>query len=349
MLKLSDLKVPHTRYSKKRVYLYAALMTGLVAAIWWALVIIYNPTHVPAGAFDYRSLDLSAAAKATYSNEPISVVKDLGIHNNVRQQLISFDVPKDGLSEYGLMTLPKNKPVGKYPVIILCHGYSSPQAYSTLESYIGDMDFYSRHGFAVIKPDYRGNGFSLTDGTPDGAFYSMSYNTDVMSLIAAVKSTSYLDKNNINMWGHSMGGYVALRATVLSPDVKNLILLAAPVGTPQDLFADYTPISDTNNSLAQDIRQDQLALHGTPLSNPTYWNKTSPLSYLANTKAHIEINVGTADKIVPPKFSADLSQALDKLNITHQYFVYKGGPHGLGRQRSLIWSRSLSLLVNNKF
>lgn len=350
MLKLKKLRLPKTRFSKKRAYLYGALVTGLVAAGWWLLAIFYEPTHLPPSAFYYKNLDLSVAAKAHYSNKAITLVKDFGVTDNVRKELISFDVPKDGLSEYGLMTMPKDQPPGgKYPVIILCHGYSDPQAYSTLESYIGDMNFYSQHGFVVIKPDYRGNGFSLTDGTPDGAYYSMSYNTDVMSLIAAVKSTNYLNKDDINLWGHSMGAYVALRAAVLSPDINNVILLAGPVGTPQDLYADYTPISDTNNTLAQDIRLQQLTAHGTPLSNPAYWDKVSPLSYLARTKAHIQIHVGTADKVVPPKFSADLSQALDGLHITHQYFVYKGAPHGLGRQRPQIWSRSLNLLKNNHF
>lgn len=350
-LKLKKLHIPKTRFSKKRIYLYLALATGVIAAIWWLLAIFYDPVHQPPSAFYYKNLDLSLAAKARYTDKAITVVKDMGLSNNVRKELISFDVPKDGLSEYGLMTLPKDKPAAghQYPVIILCHGYSDPQAYSTLESYIGDMDFYSQHGFAVVKPDYRGNGFSLTDGTPDGAYYSMSYNTDVMSLIAAVKSTTYLNKNDINLWGHSMGAYVALRAAVLSPDIKNVVLMAGPVGTPQDMYADYKPISDTNNTLAQDIRLQQLTTHGTPLSNPAYWEKASPLSYLAKIKAHIQIHVGTADRIVPPKFSADLSQSLDRLHITHQYFVYKGAPHGLGQQRPQIWKRSLNLFENNRF
>jgi dipeptidyl aminopeptidase/acylaminoacyl peptidase len=332
------------RISRLQAFLYICVLTALGAAVWWLLVIFYVPAHPSSAASDYKSLDLAVAKTATYSNGPITVIKDFGVSNNVHKELISFDVPKDGLSEYGLMTLPANQPDSKYPVIILCHGYASPQAYSTLETYLEDMSFYSRHGFAVIKPDLRGNGFSLADGTPDGAYYSMSYNTDVMSLIAAVKSTSYLDSSNLSLWGHSMGSYVALRAGVLSPDVKNVILLASPVGTPQNMYADYTAISDTNNQIAQEIRNDQLTAHGTPLSNPSFWNKTSPLNYLKGLKARVQIHVGTNDKIVPPKFSDDLDKALSAQHIPHQYFIYKGGQHGLVRQRTTIWDRSLQLL-----
>lgn len=331
------------RVPKKKVYLYLSLLTAAIAIVWWILAFYYFPNHPSAQSQYYDSLDLSLARQASYTNGPIKVIKDFGTANGVHKELVNFDVPKDGLSEYGLMTLPAGQ-AKNYPVLILCHGYSSPQAYSTLESYIGDMNFYSQHGFAVIKPDYRGNGFSLSYGLPTGAYYSMAYNTDVMSLIAAIKSTNYLNKDNISLWGHSMGAYIALRAAVLSADIKNLILLSGPVGTPQDMYADYQPISDNNNPLALEVRDQELQAHGTPLSNPEYWNKVTPLSYLKDIKAHVQIHVGTADKVVPPKFSADLDRILNRDHIAHQYFIYKGGHHGLGQQRGLIWSRSLTLL-----
>ncbi|HEU5004761.1 MAG TPA: alpha/beta fold hydrolase [Candidatus Saccharimonadales bacterium] len=336
-------KKANQRAPKKRIFLSMAWLTAVFALILWFLVFYYTPTHPSAKALYYKSLDLSQARQATYVGKPIEKVKDFGVVNNVREQLVVFNVSKDGLSEYALMTLPKDPPKnGHYPTIILCHGYANPEAYSTLETYINDMDFYSQHGFAVIKPDFRGNGFSVASGTPDGAYYSMSYNTDVMSLIASVKQTGYLDKNNISLWGQSMGAYVALRAAVVSPDIKHVVLLSGPVGTPQDMYLDYTPISDFNNPAATEIRLQEINAHGTPASNPAYWNKTTPLSYLKLIKANIQIHVGSKDQIVPPKFSADLNSRLNKLKIPHEYYVYPNGDHGLGAQRGLVWPRSLT-------
>jgi len=149
--------------------------------------------YVPRASY-YKSLDLSLARQTIYSNQPIQQVSGLGLMNKVSVYTVRFEVPKDGLSEYGLMTLPSGtQPQGGYPVLILCHGYVNPHSYRTTAQYIQDMEFYSQHGFAVLKPDFRGQGLSYSDGTPDGAFYSMSYNTDVMSLIAAVKHTIYLN------------------------------------------------------------------------------------------------------------------------------------------------------------
>jgi dipeptidyl aminopeptidase/acylaminoacyl peptidase len=172
----------------------------------------------------------------------------------------------------------------------------------------------------------------------------MSYNTDVMSLIAAVKQTSYLNRNDINIWGQSMGGYIALRAAVLSPDIKTAILLASPVGTPQDMFKLYTPISDTDNITARNIRKNELAHLGTPISNPNFWDKASPINYLGSMRAYVMIFVGRQDRIVPYKFSTDLNSALTNSHKAHSYTLYTRGTHGLVPERQLIWRTSLKQL-----
>jgi dipeptidyl aminopeptidase/acylaminoacyl peptidase len=291
----------------------------------------------------YKYLNLDVASKATYNSGTLSTVRDLGVARGVDHKVVQFQVPKDDLTENALLTLPTTpQPEKGYPVVILCHGYVNPVYYSTEKAYLTDMEFYSQHGFAVIKPDFRGQGFSITAGAPEGAYYSMAYNTDVMSLIAAIKATPYLDKNRINLWGHSMGAYVALRAGVLSPDIKNAVLLSGPVGNIQDMFSSYIAISDTNNPTAGSIRAAQLAAHGTPIGNPAYWNKTSPLNYLKNTKTTYQIHTGTADQIVPTRFSADLDNALTRAGKPHEYFIYPAADHGLVNHRGAIWQRSLA-------
>lgn len=293
----------------------------------------------------YDSLDLRIAERAVYHGSPIQKIKNLGVENNVNRYIISFTVPEDNLTEYGLMTEPAapRLPQG-YPVIILCHGFTTPDDYSTENFYLNDMEFYSQHGFAVVKPDFRGQGLSLNDGQAEGAFYSMAYNTDLESLIASVKKTSYLNKDNISLWGHSMGAYIALRTAVLVPGIRNVILLSGPVGTAKDLFTSYFPSSDRANPVAEKIRQAILLKYGTPLTSPGFWAYTSPLNYLDKTSAVIQIHVGSLDRVVPPKFSADLDAALTAAGKPHEYYIYAGGNHGLVAERGFIWQRSLELL-----
>ena len=353
--KLKKKRSPKPLISLGLVIVALALYLGVV---WFYVTQSYNKQPLQTGTLsstaafsgqDYsKSLDLRIAAKASYPSSPITEVKDLGVTDNLDEQTISFKVPTDNLTEYGLMILPAAKePSGGYPTIILCHGYYNPDQYHTTTGYVPDMDFYAQHGFAVIKPDYRGQGMSIDQGSPDGAYYSMGYNTDVMSLISAVRQTPYLNKNNINLWGHSMGAYIALRAAVLSPEIKNVVLLSAPAGTAQDMYSDYSAVSDFDNPVALRMRESILLKYGTPLSDPKFWNTTAPIDYLDQLRANVDINVGLQDHTVPPKFSAELDAALTSAGKAHEYYIYPDGTHGLNQQRMQIWQDSLPLLEKN--
>ena len=295
-----------------------------------------------------NSLDLSLASKADYPSSALSLVRDLGVDAGVKQQIVRFSVPADGLSEYALLVLPTTaQPSQGFPVIVLCHGYTNPAAYSTTLGYLSDMEFYARNGFAVIKPDFRGQGLSSGHGVATSAYYSMAYNTDVMSLISALKDTSYVDKSKINLWGHSMGAYIALRASVMSKDVKDTILLSGPVDNLKQLYVSYVPPSDENNPQALLVRQAIFNKYGTPAENSSFWKNASPATYLNQSNSFYQIHVGELDSVVPPRLSADFDSQLTALHRSHDYYVYADGKHSLATQRPLIWSRSLALLRSN--
>lgn len=291
-----------------------------------------------------RNLDLRVAAENTYPSSSLFVVKKLGTVDGTSRSIIGFQVPVDGLTEFGLMVQPTGqKPPGGYPVIVLCHGYANPATYQTGLNYLDDMKFYAQHGFVVIKPDYRGQGVSINNGQADSGYYSMAYNTDVMSLISALKKTNYIDKSNINLWGHSLGAYVALRAAVLSESVKNLVILSGPVDNLSKMYLEYIPPSDINNLNALKTRQNVFNKYGPPTENTVFWKNASPITHVKRIKAHIQINVGSLDQTVPPIFSADLNDALNQNHISHEYYVYPDGEHSLSAQRDLIWKRSLQV------
>ena len=351
-MKLRQLSAKISHLSLKSILIFVCLLTVLIL-----IYIVGNEVGEPftTKSFNtnqlistnqpYANLDLRIAAQAVYRGNLLKKVSVLGPDHNVQRAIINFSVPADGLTEYGLMTTPSTPPPpAGYPVIILLHGYIQPAAYSTKKAYLPDMEFYSQHGFAVVKPDLRGQGVSIHQGKPEGAYYSMAYNTDILSLIASIKDTPGLNAKNISLWGHSMGAYLALRAAVLSPDIKNVILLSGPVGNVQDMFSSYMPKSDVANPVAFSINKSVLKKYGTPLTNPKFWDYTSPLNFLIHTHAYIQIYVGAKDRIVPPRFSADLSRALNQLNMPHQYFVYPNGKHGLLAERSQIETHSLQAL-----
>ncbi len=292
-----------------------------------------------------HSLDLRLARQATYPSSSIGLVQDLGVEEGLKKQIISFAVPVDHLTEYGLLMLPSSPaPAKGYPVIILCHGYINPEVYKTTSSYLSDMEFYAKNGFAVIKPDFRGQGLSSGQGSSDSAYYSMSYNTDLMSLISSIKDTKYLNKDNINLWGHSMGAYIALRASVVSKDVKNTIFVSGPVDSLKKLYLTYIPPSDENNPRALKTRQAVFAKYGTPGEDSGFWKTANPTAYINQTATRFQIQTGELDEIVPPALSEEFDAYLTSLHHSHEYYVYPDGKHSLIAQRNLIWGRSLAYL-----
>lgn len=348
------------KWSKRKVInrsvfslLLIALYIGLFASVIEIVITNSGPTQkgelLPGQTASLpsfsHSLDLRVAKKNVYPSEPISIVQEVRSDSLITSKTFKYKVAPDGLTEYGLMMLPSTEaPAKGFPTIILCHGYVNPALYSTIYDYTTDMEFYALHGFAVIKPDFRGQGMSINQGKADSAYYSISYNTDLMSLITAIKKTNYLDKDNINMWGHSMGAYLALRTSVVSSDIKNTILLSGPVADLETMYLTYIPPSDTGNLVALKSRNDVFAKYGTPVGNRSFWHAASPTSYVSQTKTHIQIHVGLLDQTVPPQLSADLDQALTKAHAVHDYYVYPEGSHSLAQQRNLIWARSLSIL-----
>ena len=330
--------------------LLAAIVCGSVAFG----VYVFWHQYIEAGQFKLSdtflgenlrdSLDLKVAAKASYPSGPVELSHKLGDENGVSSYHFSFLVKADGLKESGLLTLPTTpRPPDGYPVLILIHGFSSPRDYNTDIYYRDDMNFYSQHGFAVFKPDLRGVGLSIKDGHPDSAYYSMAYNTDVLSLVTALKQSPGFDKSNISVWGHSMGAYIGLRAAVISPDIKNVIMLSGPLGSLTKMYATYIPPSDAHDSYALATRNDVFSKYHTP-NHDQFWYDSSPINLVGQIKANLQIHVGLDDKTVPPEFSADLDKALTQAGIVHQYFQYPAGEHSLVLQRDLIWGRSLELL-----
>ena len=151
----------------------------------------------------------------------------------------------DGLREYARVDVPAAAaPVQGYPVIVFAHGWvglknapgwsfncNSPTGYKVYTDLIGS---YTRAGFVVVTPGYRGHG--QVDGRPaegieflrdwdNGSYLSPQfYAIDVLNLVAGLRTLQAvlpdappLDLNRLYLKGHSQGGDVALTvAAVMS-------------------------------------------------------------------------------------------------------------------------------------
>jgi dipeptidyl aminopeptidase/acylaminoacyl peptidase len=267
-----------------------------------------------------------------------------------RTQVISFQ--SDGFKEYALESTPNGAPpAGGWPVVILCHGYIAPDQYRTTGTdYASWIAAVTQAGFVVIKPDYRGH--DQSQGVAEGGHFSPVYTYDVLNLIASLKHDPLggsINPGRLALVGHSLGAHVALRAAVVSPDVKASAYVSGVVGTMEDIFFNWPRpeyVNDVPAATVQGRRNQLIAEHGNPHTNPDFWEKASALNYVKDLSGPVQIDVGTADTVVPPAFSAHLADAIQKQEKPLQYFTYEGGDHQFSRaaDRQLLLARLVSFL-----
>src|ERR1700719_2143942 len=127
-----------------------------------------------------------------------------------------------------LLYVPANAtPQLPAPGILAVHGYINSR-----ETQDGFAIEFARRGYVVLALDQTGHGYSDPPafangfGGPDG--------------LAHLRSLDIVDKNNIGLEGHSMGGWTVLAAAAAMPDdYKSMVLEGSSTGKP--FAADGTP------------------------------------------------------------------------------------------------------------
>lgn len=295
-------------------------------------------------------LSIQEMKAKSYPGSNIAIVQTLTPQSNYNQYIASYK--SDGLTIYGLLTVPQgNPPKGGWPAIIFNHGYIPPEQYVTTERYVAYVDAFAGNGYVVFKSDYRGNGKS--QGQPEGAYYSPAYATDVLNALASVKKLSYVNPNKIGMWGHSMGGNITLRDLVVdNKDIKAAVIWGGVVGSYGDLIYNWhrtTPFVPSQREIAtrNNIRQNFIKTYGTPSQNPVFWDSIDPTYHLSDIKTPIQLDVGGADEEVPPQFSINLYNKFKSLGKTVEFYEYPGSDHNISQGFDLAMQRSIDFF--NKY
>jgi pimeloyl-ACP methyl ester carboxylesterase len=127
-----------------------------------------------------------------------------------------------------LLYIPPNAtPQKPAPGILAVHGYINSR-----ETQDGFAIEFARRGYVVLALDQTGHGYSDPPafangfGGPDGLAY--------------LRSLDMVDKDNIGLEGHSMGGWTVLAAAITMPnDYKSMVLEGSSTGKP--FAAEGTP------------------------------------------------------------------------------------------------------------
>ncbi|MGH7721854.1 MAG: alpha/beta hydrolase family protein [Candidatus Dormibacteria bacterium] len=280
-----------------------------------------------------------------YPASRLTTVRSDGDQGGYVNTVVSF--VSDGLTEYSLLSVPDGRrPQAGWPVVIVSHGYIDPRTYRTDDgSYAQFIATFARAGYMVLKPDFRGHGRS--QGVPEGGYLSPVYTYDLLNLISTVRLDPRVDRTRIGLFGHSLGGYEALRAMVISSDIRAVVFMSAVVGSLSDIFFNWSTVTPTPTAapppVQQQVAQSLIAARGTPRTDPTFWNAASPINYVGSSSAAVQIDLDVSDSQVPRLFSDHLYAALRAAGSSLvDYRMYPGDDHQFTRNRAAVLANIMS-------
>lgn len=277
-----------------------------------------SPTPDP-----YAGLSVDALAQRPYGGGLLEIVDTLEENDRFARYLIKY--PSDGLDIYGFMNVPHEG--SRFPVAILLHGYIDPAAYETVAYTRRYADALAGAGYFVIHPNFRN--YPPSDEGPDP--FRTGYAIDVLNLIAIIREQSQdplgtlrrADADDINLWGHSMGGGVALRVLTVNPApyLRTAVLYGSMSG---DEAQNYARIREWTGGRAG---QFELA------APPETLAAISPSQHLDRIEAAVAVHHSEDDDVVPVQWSQELCKALDEqaaagaIPFAPECSFYQGQPH----------------------
>jgi len=276
-----------------------------------------------------------------YPGSPITVEQTLAPGSNYNRYLVSYR--SEGLKIYALMTVPQGeKPASGWPAIVFNHGYIPPEVYRPTERYVAYVDGFARSGYVVFRPDYRGHADS--EGEPISAYGAPDYTIDVLNALASVRQHPDVDPQRLGMWGHSLGGFITVRAMVTAGDIKAGVIWAGVVASYPDILERWRSRRPpaTVPQRARRWRDDLVAEFGAPEENPAFWASISANSYAAELSGPVQLHHGTSDADVPLAFSELLHQEILDAGGNVEFYAYEGDDHNLSGYFSTAMQRSIT-------
>ncbi len=299
----------------------------------------HTPTPISTPTPTLHPMEIVAMRQGSYPGSDIVIDKELEKGPNFRRYYAWYR--SEGLKIYGMLTIPQAPmPQGGHPALVFLHGSIEPTIYRTLERYVAYTDWLSRSGYVVFKIDLRGH--DRSEGVATGAYSTPGFTVDTLNAVAALQRHPQVNPEKIGMWGHSMGGFLTLRAMVISKQIKVGVIWAGLVCDYPDMFYRWrrNPATVTPRVFSG-WRAEWIASNGTPEEAPEFWKAVSANTYLADLSGPLQLHHGTGDTSVPAVFSEELDVAVKEVGGTSELHIYKADNHNLSVSFATAMTRTV--------
>jgi dipeptidyl aminopeptidase/acylaminoacyl peptidase len=220
----------------------------------------------------------------------------------------------DGTSIPGYLTLPVGSSGRGLPAIVLPHG--GPEARDEW-GFDWLAQYYANRGFAVLQPNFRGS-----SGYGDAWFQRNGFQSwrtavgDVADAGRWLVSQGIADPAKLAIVGWSYGGYAALQANVIAPDLFKAVVAIAPVTDLNLLKEEYR--FSAGFASARDF-----------IGSGAHIREGSPAQNAAAIRAPVLMFHGTLDNNVGIAQSRLMRERLSGAGRQAELVVFNGLDHGL--------------------
>ena len=215
----------------------------------------------------------------------------------------------------------------KHGLLVLLHGFPGN------ERNLDVAQIARSRGWDVVYFDYRGSWGS------QGKFSFKNCVEDVVNVVAYCKRNAgmfNIDTTNIVLFGHSMGGFVCLKAMTYLPGVKKGFALSTwDIGGDVKMFKGNITKIEANTGKYFVLNANQQELFQPVIDDPTYFDLEGAASALAN-KQIIMLDEHHQNKVV-----ADALNAANKASFDYEVW---DADHGFSNTRISMIKKVLAFI-----
>lgn len=223
---------------------------------------------------------------------------------------------RDGMTLYGYLTLPKDKSKN-LPMVVVPHGGPHARDYWRYDPMIQHL---ASAGYAVIQVNFRGStGYGKSFMEAGYGEWGRKIQYDIIDATRWAIDDGVADPNRIAIYGASFGGYSAIQASILEPDLYKAAI--GYVGV-YDLDLLYT------TGDIETRRWGAAYLDKTLPSDEAERIAQSPVHNVDKLKAAVFIVHGKDDPRAAFEHAEALRDALDKIHYPYEWLAKDGEGHG---------------------
>lgn len=233
-------------------------------------------------------------------------------------------------TDRNILSTVLHKPVSKkksYPAVILLHGFTGYKDEVHIKAL---ADAFADNDIIAVRFDCAG--FGESEGDLEYDYRVTNYINDLDCVYNSIKHLDYVQADNIGLWGHSMGGLIAIEYAKSNPDIKLVSVVSSPTAVGVSPWLS-SKMGEWKQSGYLELESSKYGKIRIPYAFMEDARQYSALDSVKELKQPILVVVGTADSTVSPQ---DTKQLFEHAHEPKKLYTIEEMGHDYKKYPNLI-------------